>query len=158
MFLSALLGGLVAAALLQPTASRSFAAVVFVCVAWSHELYFAHLDGFAYYGSAAAADLAIIVALKLISEPPPVVLTLARICLVSMVVNLFGWVMWRAYLPPEPYNVVMAGVFVWALITLISRDKRDEMGGSTTMDWRKPGVRFYAYPGTQLLPANGVKA
>lgn len=155
MLLSALLGGLVAAAVFQPTATRFFAAVVFVSVAWAHELLFAHLDGFAYYGSAAAADLAIILAISLLAHPPRVVLTLARICLVSIVVNLFGWLLWRAYLPPEPYNAAMIGVFIWALLILISRDRQDDNGGAVTMDRWFARLRGYSYPGVKLLSKDG---
>lgn len=155
MLLSALLGGLVAAAIFQPTATRFFAAVVFVSVAWVHELLFAHLDGFPYYASAGAGALAIIVLLKLLAHPPRIALVLVRICLVSIVLNFAGWLMWRAYLPPESYNAAIFCVFIWALVTLLSRDKQDESGGRLTMDLWRAGFRRYAYPGLQLLPRNG---
>jgi len=158
MFLSALLGGLVAAVLFQPTAPRFFAAVVFVSVAWTHEIYFTHLEGFAYHGSAAAADLAIIAALRLLIEPSRVVLILARICLVSMVLNLVGWLMWHAYLPPEPYNAAMLCVFIWALLILTSRDEQDAMGGGLTVDWWRAIICINAYSRAQLLPSNGTRA
>jgi len=155
MLLSALLGGLVAAAIFQPTATRSFAAVVFVSVAWAHELAFAHLTGLPYYASAGAGALAIIVALKLLDHPPRIALTLVRICLVSIVLNFIGWVLWVTYSEPAPYNVATFCIFVWALITLLSRDRQDDSGGRLTMDLWRAGIRRYAYPGLQLLPRNG---
>lgn len=155
MLLSALLGGLVAAAIFQPTASRLFAAVVFVSVAWAHELLFAHLTGLPYYASAGAGALAIIVALKFLDHPPRMALSLVRICLTSIVLNFAGLVMWLAYLPPEPYNVAIFCVFVWALMTLLSKEKQDDSGGRLTMDLWRTGFRRIVYPGAQLLPRNG---
>lgn len=155
MLLSALLGALVAAAIFQPTATRLFAAVVFVSVAWTHEIAFAHLTGLPYYLSAGVGALGIIVALKLLPHPPRVALTLVRICLVSIVLNFAGWVMWWAYLPPGPYNAAIFCVFVWALVTLLSKDKQDESGGRLTMDLWRAGFHRYAYPRVQLLPWDG---
>ena len=155
MLLSALLGALVAAAVFQPTATRLFAAVVFVSVAWGHEIAFSHLTGLPYYASAGAGALAIIVALKLLTNPPRIALTLVRICLVSIVLNFTGWVMWWAYLPPEPYNAAIFCVFVWALATLLSRDKQDDSGRRLTMDLWRYGFRRYAYQRVQLPPRNG---
>lgn len=155
MLLSALLGGLVAAAMFQPTVTRLFAAVVFVSIAWAHELLFAHLDGLPYYLSAGAGALAIIVTLKLLAHPPCIALALVRICLVSIVLNFAGWVMWWAYLPPQPYNAAIFCVFIWALVTLLSKDKQDDSGGRLTMDLWRAGLRRYAYPRVQLLPRDG---
>jgi hypothetical protein len=155
MLLSALLGGLVAAAIFQPTATRLFAAVVFVSVAWAHEIAFAHLTGLPYYLSAGGGALLIIVALKRLAHPTPTVFALVRICLASLVLNFAGWIMWRAYLPPEPYNAAMFCVFSWALVILLSRDKQDASGGRLTMDLWRAGFRRYAYPRVQLLPRDG---
>lgn len=155
MLLSAVLAGLIAAAFLQPTATRFFAAVVFVLVAWTHELAFAHLEGFVYYASAAAGALAVILATSFLADPPRTVLTLHRICLASIVLNFAGWLLWRAYLPPDPYNTAMLGVFIWALITFISRDKQDAMGGDTTLGRWLASVRGPSYSRAKLLPQDG---
>ncbi len=154
MILEGLLGAIVAAALFQPTVHRFFAAVVFVCVAWGHEVFFAHLGGFAYYASAASADLAIIILTSFLIDPPKMVLTLHRICLVSIVLNFIGWVAWRLYLPPEPYSAAMLCVFIWALVIFISRDKKD-VGGIDTVDWRFTSFHIHNHPGTKFSPWNG---
>lgn len=155
MTLSFLLGALVSAAVFQPTATRFIGAVVFVSIAWAHELLLRDLEGFAYHGSAALAALIVIIITSRLTHVSTMIIRLHHVCIGSILLNCAGWFAWLAYLPPEPYNVGMLIVFAWALIALIGKDAEDV--GSDSMDRWRPGFRFYPFASHQLLPVNGVE-
>jgi hypothetical protein len=157
MTLSFVLGALVAAAICQPTAERFIAAAGFVAAAWIHELFFSHLEGFAYHGTAAVGALAVMIMISRIIIPSPMIISIHRICIVSILMNFMGWVAWRAYLPPDPYNVAMLVVFIWALITL-SRKEPTHGVGRDTVGWWGADFRINTIAGFQLLPIHGAKS
>jgi hypothetical protein len=124
----------VAFAFLQPSAPRFFAAVSFVSITLLHELLLSDYVGLMYYGSAALFDLGIIILTSGISPVPKMVLTLHKICMVSILANLAGWLMWFLYYPPLAYDAAFAIIYAWTLITLINRDSLD-VGGYTLDSW-----------------------
>lgn len=121
-------------AFIQPNAPRFFAAVTFVSVTFLHELFLSHYDGLLYYGSAALFDLFIIVITSGIHPVPKMVLSLHKICIASILINLAGWVLWFFYFPPLVYDAAFVVLYVWALITLINRNGLD-VGGYTLDSW-----------------------
>lgn len=129
-----LLAAIFVVAFTQPNAPRSFAAFVFVGITLSHELLLSDYDGLFYYGSAALFDLSIIIAISGIRPVPEMVLSLHRICLVSILANFLGWALWFSYFPPLIYDAAFVSIYVWALITLIKRSGRD-VGGYTLDSW-----------------------
>lgn len=129
-----LLYSLVVVAFIQPNAPRFFAALAFVSITFLHEVFLSGCDGLAYYGSAALFDLLIIAVTSGIRPVPKMVLSLHRICLVSMLANFAGWVIWFAYLPPFVYDATFVAIYVWALMILIRRNGQD-VGGYTLASW-----------------------
>lgn len=129
-----LLASLFVVAFIQPNAPRFFAALAFVAITLLHELFLSHYDGLLYYGSAALFDLAIIIATSGIRPVPEMVLSLHRICLVSILANFLGWVIWFLYFPPLIYDASFVAIYAWALITLIKRNGLD-VGGYTLDSW-----------------------
>lgn len=135
MIITWLLCGLALAAAIQPNAPRFFAAVLFVVVTLSHELFLSHTDGGLYYGTAALFDLVIIILTTGISPIPRMVVDLHKICMYSIIANFIGWVLWHMYLPPLAYDAAFVVIYAWALITLIKRNGND-VGGYTVDSWR----------------------
>lgn len=129
-----LIASLCLVTLTQPNAPRLFAALVFVGVTLSHEVFLSNYDGLSYYGGAALFDLAIIIATSGIRPLPQMVLSLHKICLVSILANFMGWVIWFLYFPPIIYDISFVVIYTWALITLIKRSGLD-VGGYTLDSW-----------------------
>lgn len=121
-------------AFIQPNAPRFFAAVLFVSITLTHEIFLSHLDGLMYYGSAALLDLAIIVLTSGINPVPRMVLSLHRVCIASIVLNLAGWVLWFFYFPPLLYDLAFVTLYAWALWIFTKRDRAD-VGGYTLGSW-----------------------
>lgn len=121
-------------AFIQPNAPRFFAAVSFVTVTLSHELLLSDLDGLKYYGSAALFDLAIIILTSGINPVPKMVLSLHKICIASILVNLLGWVIWFFYFPPLIYDLAFVVIYAWALYVFIKRDSLN-VGGYSLGSW-----------------------
>lgn len=134
MITSILLIFIGAFALLQPNAPRLFAALIFAGLTLAHDFFSSNLDGLMYYGSAALIDLFIIILTSGISPVPKMVITLHKICMVSIVANFFGWVIWTLYYPPIAYDLAFMAIYAWTLITFITRGKID-VGGFTLDSW-----------------------
>ena len=147
MILSLLFTALAVVMLVQPTAPRFFAVAVFLCATLIHDMALTHLDGFLYYGSAALLDLFIIGVTSGIQPTPNLVIDLHRICMLSMVANLAGWLLWLAYFPPITYDVVFIGLYSWALWLFVKKDGCD-VGGYSMASWSSC-FRFGYSPGAQ---------
>ena len=80
MLLTTIMHLLVALALLQMTATRFFVAITFALVTLTHDILFSDMVGMGYYGSAALANLLIII---LTSGVAPVITTTIKILRVS---------------------------------------------------------------------------
>lgn len=106
----------------QKNVARFYAASVYLLVAMAHELAFKDVDGPQYYGIAAMADLLIMILTSQISRMPKMVINLHRLCLVSIIGNGIGWVMWYSYMPPNLYNYFFVALYIWAIIILCERD------------------------------------
>ena len=122
MILTYLFYALFIAAFIQPNAPRLFAAVSFVMITLLHESLLSELDGLQYYGSAALFDLGVIIITSGINPVPKMVLSLHRLCIASIVANLFGWLLWFFYSPPFLYDAAFVGIYIWALYILVERD------------------------------------
>jgi len=123
--ITCLLIALVIASLRQPNAPRFLAAVAFVGMTLAHEFFFSGSEGAMYYGTAAAFDLAMIAMTSKINPIPKMVLNLHKVCLMSIVVNFAGWVMWFLYLPPTLYDASFVVVYTLAVVALFSRGRED---------------------------------
>ena len=140
MITSALLIALLVCVALQPTVTRGYVAMLFVVVTMLHEIVGAHLDGLAYYGSAALCDLAIIILTSGIRPIPAMVTRIHLICLASILANAVGWAMWAAYLPPTVYNAAFVVIYLGAVVAMLKKDRSDVMGGHTP-GGRRTGIR-----------------
>jgi hypothetical protein len=134
MIISALMTLIAASCLVQPNAPRLFAALVFGGMTVAHDLAFAGCSGIEYYGSAALADLAIMIFISGISPTPRMVINLQWVCIASIVTNIMGWVMWLTYLSPVAYNYAYVLLYIIAFVVLTKKDNSD-VGGFTLDGW-----------------------
>ena len=105
----------------QRNAPRLYAALVYAAVNTFCEFFLAD-TGVYYYGIAAMADLLIMILTSQISPMPKMVVNLHRLCLISIIANGIGWLMWYFYLPPDFYNGIFIMLYAWAIIILCERD------------------------------------
>jgi urea transporter len=124
MIVNYLILALGVAALTQPTAARRKVAVVFTVATLAHCIIGEYIDGGAYYLSAAILASAIINITLGFKETSPITQSIHRICLVSIVLNAAGWVIYRRYFPPEVYNLSFIFLYLWAIMVLMKRDRR----------------------------------
>lgn len=130
------------AATLQSDNGRRVAAFMFAVVALTHSMCMSDLDGFAYYGSAAMFDLALITILSKMNPITDIVIKLQRISLVSIGVNMLGWVMWYLYLSPVIYNVSFIFIYLWVTAVLLQRIKTSDDMEDSSVGGLCPGIRF----------------
>jgi hypothetical protein len=106
----------------QKTAARFYAASIYLTVVMVHELVFKDIGGPYYYGIAAMADLLIMILTGQITPMPKMVINLHRLCLVSIVANGIGWLMWFSYMPPDLYDYFFMALYIWAIFILCERN------------------------------------
>lgn len=84
------------------------------------------LEGLAYYGLAAVFDLAFIVT-TISFRDSKMLDSLYNICLTSIVLNFFGWILWFVFVSPIVYDISFLCLYIWAVVVLLKRD--DYVGG-----------------------------
>lgn len=105
-----------------------FAAICGFFQLFHNEIYY--LVGFEYYLGAAIVDLIIITVLSKVSAPTKVIVSLQKACLWFIYLNLFGWVIYEAYIDPLIYDVLCQSLFVAVLLASINTRKEDGLGDS----------------------------
>lgn len=127
-----LITGILLLASIQPTSDLRFCALTYALLVAAHEILFWDVGGFAYHGSAAAAYWLIVVITSKVSPSPRLVSSIQSICLVSVLVELTGYLMYEFYLEPTLYNYAYIAIFAWAIISLSARNGIDV--GNHTID------------------------
>lgn len=150
--ITVLIYSLIPAAIFQKSVQRLFAALVFVGVIHLHHFSFTGLEGGYYLVSGALFSLGTIILTSGINPPPKIVLNIQKICIVSAICNLIGWVLWENYISSDYYNMSFVVVYGWAFFTLIERDKNDV--GNYTIDGLRSCFRFNHHPIYRYLSQN----
>lgn len=126
-------------AILQPTGRRLAAGFIFAAANIFFTVIVNDLPGEAYYIAAAFSDLGIVILLKFIYDD--LARKLQFVCLLSILVNFTGWLMWFLYYPPLVYNVVYLLVFLIAIYFLLTNSggRRVSLGYVTAIS-RRVGI------------------
>jgi len=98
-----------------------------------NDLLLAGKVGSVYYIGSALFDLATIIIISRAGSS--MALSIQKICVASICLNFFGWVMWMLYMPPVMYNSLFIALYIYALFTLIKRNSLD-VGDFTLDSWR----------------------
>lgn len=125
-----LLYALIVAWLFQPTMARRAAVGLFVFFTIMHELYLSEVDGLLYYGSAAFFDLLIILLTRNIRPLTDTIVNIHMICVISILFNYIGWIIWALYLPPLIYNWSFVMVYSLAVYAFLRMDDSNVGGGT----------------------------
>lgn len=134
-------------ACLQPSAERREVACAYALVNMGHFLLISWwISDFWYYVSAGIADVVIMSIIVHMHKIPEIGLLLLRACLLELMVNAFGWVLWWRYAPPDAYNALYQCVQIWIVFILMKKGEADEWGGFTVGNWRD-FVRLVVSPG-----------
>ena len=121
--------------LLQPNVQRIVAAAIFFSVTMLHDTYLSHHDGLAYYSSAAILDLVLLAMLGFLKPATKTIVQLQTVCILSIMANFAGWVLWMLYLSPIYYNGMFVCIYTLALFVLLEKEGRD-VGIYTLDSWR----------------------
>ena len=98
-----------------------------------HELLFGALGGLGYYFTDAVFSLLVIMRLEKIKIQSRMVSRLIIICVSSIIINFYGWIIWSLYLPPDTYNLLFLLLYS-AVIAIMLREESDA-GNITDNRW-----------------------
>ena len=128
--------------LMQPDLDRLFVASVYIYGnVFVHEAMFSSLDGLAYYGSAALTDLLTITLLCTIVLSTKLCGKLISVCMISIILNFGGWLIWLGGLEPMVYNLSFVVLNAYTIYLLIGGDS--EHGRLGASDGRTPIIWSY---------------
>lgn len=92
---------------------------VFILITLFHEIFLSNLGGFWYYITAANCDLLIICILGQLSFRTRLSVNLQYLSVLSIILNLNGWLDWYSYKPPGVYNTSYLLYYLVVLLTII---------------------------------------
>lgn len=130
-------------AISQRNALRREAATFFAAMTIGHGVIASEFDGFLYYWSAAAVDLAVIVGLAYLPAKSRLIVDLQRISILSMALNALGFILWLSYTPPTGYNLSFVVVYTLAIGAMM---RRDDVGRPVTRSRGWVGVHRAVSP------------
>lgn len=109
--------------LVQLTIERFFVASIYIYGnVLVHELLFSGLDGLPYYWSAALMDLVTITLLSSVCFIDKLKWQVIIICMISMIINAGGWLVWFLGMEPMVYNLSFVMLNAYTIYLLISGD------------------------------------
>jgi hypothetical protein len=106
---------LVAAIITKP----SVAGFIFVIITVGFSITLDNLDGMLYYPTAAFADLTAIMIIALL-DASIIVMRLLYISIISIFLNVGGWLLWLCYVPPTVYNGAFILLYIIAIAAIIA--------------------------------------
>ncbi len=113
---------------------------VFVAVA--HVSFFDDDVSYSYYGTAAIANLIVILLVSLFSKSP-LATDIQVINCVGLAVQLFGFLQYESGYAPDSYNNIMVILITAEFIRLMLRTNRDRIYGICEADRLRSDVRIY---------------
>ena len=116
----------------QPVGTRYNVAIIFASITLAFDCFCSSLPGELYYFCAAIADLGIVFCIYKLKTYDWLAESLQRLCLISVVLNLLGWIMYEMYLPPNLYNLSFIIFYGASVIVLtLGGSKRDNTRASS---------------------------
>lgn len=116
---------LIAALLLRPHK----ASFIFVACATLFNILFGNLDGSIYFFAAALCDF-VVTGLLFNLRISRKVLDVMLVSIVSLGLNLVGWILWYLYQPPDIYTGLFGILYTTAIVVILKKDGTD-VGGTT---------------------------
>lgn len=128
MIISFLSWAVVMAAFFQPTNTRRLAAACFVIPLAILELNYEAFTGEMYYVVCAATATLITFLLYYVTPVIIFSLRLQKICITSIVLNAFGWVIYMLRLQPDIYNYAFMLLYFVTLVTMLNGGAQNVVG------------------------------
>lgn len=98
------------------------AAIAFALFSVIHDQLFWSLPGWGYYLSAGAFDVIALAAIAILARPSRLATSLICICILSLFLNFYGWVIWFGYLSPVSYNVSFLVLYSITILVILRGD------------------------------------
>ena len=122
--------------LLQPSAPRLFAGVIFSVVSMGLIFADSMLNDYMAYSVPALAAVLIMILLSASMLVSKVVLSLHRICLASIILNGAGYLIYESGASAIAYNASFFLLYAWTIKVLLKRDGRLDVTGYGADSWR----------------------
>ncbi len=131
---------------LQPTEERMIVATIYAGLCVIHNIASVEFVGFTYYMTAGMFDLVILALLCSYGAAGRLTRNLISVCMVSIVLNFYGWLIWFLYQPPMTYNIASMALYLIAILILSEKECSHEYG----LNQRHSSLLSFNYKGTAI--------
>lgn len=104
-----------------------------------HYHFFNESVSFTYYGTAAIANLSVILFVSIFSKSP-LATVIQIISFAGIIINFMGWAMYELYLGPEFYNALMFILMTMEFLRLMVRTRNDRIHDVCEADRLRHGI------------------
>lgn len=112
------------------------AGLIYACIAIGFNIVWSDAEPYEYFTLAVLADLMCMMVLALFNITRKI-LYLMLICLVSILLNFFGFIMWYTYQSSEWYVWMFAVVYTIAICIILRKDDRHVGGRDARLYFRR---------------------
>ena len=95
----------------------------YVLMTLTHELFINKVTSLPYYSTAAIFDLVSMILMASIKPTPNIAVKLSFICVISICLNFYGWLIYILYIKPVTYDIGFIILYAVAIYVFLSKDK-----------------------------------
>ena len=110
-------------AMFQPTKQRFLVALAFSLSCAVHSIVSENLSDVLYYLSAGIADVVIVFVICLFARPDRFTDQMIIVCVFSLLLNLYGLIIYENYFSATSYNAAFYALYVAAMSVFLKKDK-----------------------------------
>lgn len=100
-----------------------------------HKVFADMLPDTLYYLSAGLFDVLVIGIIAVFLRPSHMAQSFIWLCLFSLALNFYGWLIWFLYLPPVTYNIGFIVLYSVAIYLLLRKDMAKDERHSRPYNW-----------------------
>ncbi len=140
MNITILLFLLVLSAVMQNKRDRFIVSVIYASIIALSDIIIGDTGGESYFLLDGLSNLFILIALSSMVIINDLARKLSIVCLLSVLANVVGWIMWENYLPIQIYNIMFVGLYSYAVIIILTPEPQDV--GNNTNNIDRPSFYF----------------
>ena len=129
----------------QYNAQRLYAVLVFCAEVLGYYFFLSHLEGFMRYFSGALGALVVIILTSGIRPLPKMVLNLQKICIISILLNVYGWVVADIWPIRLSYGVAFIILYLSCWFYFLQKDEDDGRGFGISEWMACFSIRHYSW-------------
>jgi hypothetical protein len=115
---------------IQPDKPRFLTCLSYASLTFMHEVFISKFTSLPYYSTAAIFDLMSMILMSHVKPVNNLIVKLSVLCVISIVLNFYGWLIYMLYFDPITYNIAFMLIYAVVIFLFVVRDKNSEHNGT----------------------------